>query len=181
MTAKITNDCPKCFGSALCPECEFADSCRLIVRTEPDMDKPTDAQSYESVEEWAPDLADYTHIPGDSAEDETGDAAPELSRQNLAALLAYLLHLDNYTLGILAEIIAPQRGGERQTAAHLARVRGCSRQRMHLKLIEIAERYPELRQLLMLALLKLRKSREDFAVVRRRPKLSYIQAGLWDE
>ena len=179
MTAKHISDCPQCFGSAQCPACEFADSCRLIVRTEPEMEKPIDAQSYESVEEWAPDLADYSHIPGEEPEVEAEDAT--LPRHALASLLTYLLHLDDYTLGILAEIVGPDRDG-RLTAAKLARTRGCSRQRMHLKLLEIAERYPELRPMLKLTVLKLRKSRGAFSAVRRRPRRElYIQAGLFDE
>lgn len=183
MTTQHKQDCPKCFGSARCPECEFADSCRLIVRTEPDMDKPTDAQSYEAVEEWAPDLADYSHIPGESGDDDPDEEPggdPAIPRQAVASILAYLLHLDDYTLGILAEIVGPEHG-DRITAAKLARIRGCSRQRMHLKLIEIAERYPELRPLLKLSLLKLRKSRAVFAVNRRRPlKLAFVQTELFD-
>ena len=179
MTAKNTTDCPKCFGSAQCPACEFADSCRLIVRTEPEMEKPLPAaQDFDEVSEWAPDLADYSHIPGEEPE---GAGETAFSRHSLAALLTYLLHLDDYTLGILAEIIGPDRDG-RLTAAKLARTRGCSRQRMHLKLLEIAERYPELRPMLKLTLLKLRKSRGTFSAARRRPhRVSFIQEGLFGE
>ena len=180
MTANNNNECPQCFGSARCPACEFADSCRLVVRTDSDMDKPAvpGAQDFDEVSEWAPDLADYSHIPGEQPED---DLEPRnVSRQSLAALLTYLLHLDDYTLGILAEIIGPDRPG-RMTAAQLARVRGCSRQRMHLKLLEIAERHPELRPMLKLALLKIRKARSAFLPRKKRAAALFIQTGLFDE
>lgn len=163
----------------MCPSCEFADSCRLIVRTDPDMEKPAvpGAQDFDEVSEWAPDLADCSHIPGEEEEEVT----TQIGHQALASLLTYLLHLDDYTLGILAEIIGPDRDG-RLTAAKLARTRGCSRQRMHLKLIEIARNYPELRPLLKLTLLKLRKSRSTFSASRRRlPRMLFVQAGLFDE
>ena len=180
MTVKRNNECPQCFGSAQCPACEFADSCRLIVRTDPDMEKPAvpGAQDFDEVSEWAPDLADYSHIPGDHSGDDLDPR--DISRQSLAALLTYLLHLDDYTLGILAEIIGPDHPG-RTTAAQLARVRGCSRQRMHLKLLEIAERHPELRPMLKLALLKIRKARAAFLPRKKRAAALFIQTGLFDE
>ena len=51
---------------------------------------------------------------------------------------------------------------------------------MHLKLIEIAERHPELRSMLKLALLKIRKARSAFAP-RKKHRWTFIQAELFDE
>lgn len=89
----------------------------------------------------------------------------------LAELLRYLLHLDDYTLGVLAELIAPSATTARAaTVAELARIHGISRQGMHRKMLAIAKESPELAGLLQLTVLKLRKSRREFTTPRRRTR-----------
>ena len=92
---------PECWGKFdQCGRlCEFAAACRLCTETESRMNRPIGGQDFDGVAEWAPDLADYSHIPGDEPED-----TPEMETHgsaDLAGFLIFILHLDDYTLGIL--------------------------------------------------------------------------------
>ncbi len=162
------NDAPECWGQfkADCA-CEYSEACRLFTETEPAMNRPMYGQDYDAVGEWAPDLADYGHIPGcEPEEPEAATAAPDL-----AGFLNFILHLDDYTLGILAELIAPSREAKRYTVADLARLHGISRQGMHRKVLSVARKSPELRSLLGMSVRKIRKARREFTAPReaRRP------------
>lgn len=58
---------PECWGKfdQCGRKCEFATACRLCTETESRMNRPIGGQDFDGVAEWAPDLADYSHIPGD--------------------------------------------------------------------------------------------------------------------
>ena len=161
-------DAPKCWGKfAECKQhCEFAVACKIYTETEPEMDKPLYGQDYDSVAEWAPDLADYSHIPGENLDDgddgEEDSVSKMRSSSDFAGFLNFLLHLDNYTLGILAEIIAPSREAKRYSVADLARIHGISRQGMHRKMLDIARKSPELATLLAMTVKKIRNARQEF-------------------
>ena len=175
------NDAPSCWGkykaeSACCVACEYAAACRYCTETEPAMNRPVGGQDYDSVSEWAPDLADYDHTPGcEPEEPEAATAAgyalqcPSGGRaEELAAFLNFILHLDDYTLGILAELIAPTRSGiGRYSVAELARLHGISRQGMHRKVLDVARKSPELAGLLAMSVKKIQKARRDFTAPRR--------------
>ena len=151
---------PECWGkfNRCGRPCEFAAACRYCTETESRMNRPLYGQDYDSVSEWAPDLADYRHIPGEEQE-----ALPEEhNAADLAGFLNFLLHLDNYTLGILAEIIAPSSDRKRFTVAELARIHGISRQGMHRKLLDVARKSPELASLLAMTVRKIRRARQEF-------------------
>ena len=155
------NDAPPCWGKHHpdC-DCEYAAACRLCTETESRMNRPIGGQDFDGVAEWAPDLADYSHIPGDEPED-----TPEMETHgsaDLAGFLNFILHLDDYTLGILAEIIAPSREGKRYSVAELARIHGISRQGMHRKLLDTARKSPELAGLLAMTVRKIRRARQEF-------------------
>lgn len=178
------NDAPDCWGkfNADCV-CEYSEACRLFTETEPSMNRPMYGQDYDEVGEWAPDLADYDHTPGSEPEEpeaattapEWQGAAAEYARQcpsggrteELAAFLNFILHLDNYTLGILAELIAPSQEAKRYTVADLARLHGISRQGMHRKVLDVARKSPELRSLLRMSVKKIQKARQEFTAPRR--------------
>lgn len=178
------NDAPSCWGkyqtgSACCVTCEYAAACRYCTETEPAMNRPVGGQDYDSVSEWAPDLADYDHTPGSEPEEpEAATAAgyalpcPSGGRvEELAAFLNFILHLDDYTLGILAELIAPTRSGiGRYSVAELARLHGISRQGMHRKVLDVARKSPELAGLLAMSVKKIQKARRDFTAPRRRSR-----------
>ena len=165
------NDAPPCWGKyrSHC-ECEFAAACRLCTETESRMDRALGGQEFDRVAAWAPDLADYRHIPGEEPEEGPEEFTAEPGAADFAGFLNFLLHLDNYTLGILAEIIAPSTERRRFTVAELARVHGISRQGMHRKLLDTARKSPELSSLLAMTVRKIQKSRQEFTRPRiRRP------------
>lgn len=177
------NDAPSCWGkykagSVCCVACEYAAACRYCTETEPAMNRPVGGQDYDSVSEWAPDLADYDHTPGDEPEEPEAAAAgyarqcPSGGRaEELASFLNFILHLDDYTLGILAELIAPTRSGiGRYSVAELARLHGISRQGMHRKVLDVARKSPELAGLLAMSVKKIQKARRDFISPRRRSR-----------
>lgn len=177
------NDAPCCWGkykaeSVCCVSCEYAAACRYCTETEPAMNRPVGGQDYDSVSEWAPDLADYDHTPGDEPEEPEAATAgyarqcPSGGRaEELASFLNFILHLDDYTLGILAELIAPTRSGiGRYSVAELARLHGISRQGMHRKVLDVARKSPELAGLLAMSVKKIQKARRDFTAPRRRSR-----------
>lgn len=158
------NGAPDCWGkfNADCV-CEYSEACRLFTETEPAMTRPIGGQDYDDVADWAEDLADHDHTPGcEPEEPEAATTAPDL-----AGFLNFILHLDDYTLGILAEIIAPSRIGKRYSVADLARIHGISRQGMHRKMLDVARKSPELCSLLGMTVKKIQKARRDFTAPRR--------------
>lgn len=165
------NEAPCCWKnyreiSGECLNCTYAEACRLCAATEARMRQPLGGQEFDSAAGWVEELADCDHIPGMETTSGRETVLPEL-----AELLRYLLHLDDYTLGVLAELIAPSATGSRAaTVAELARIHGISRQGMHRKMLAIAEESPELAGLLRLTVLKLRKSRREFTTPRRRTR-----------
>ena len=169
------NDAPRCFAATPmetpeCGECEFQAACRYCRATEPAMESRSGMVSFEEVEAWMVEAADFDHIPGCEAE----DSAPKHSRRSSAALsplpselnglgemLRFMLSLDDYTLGILAEVIVPDdsRPGAGRTIADLARLHRCSRQAMHRKALASVRRHPELAGLFQLTLRKIGRGR----------------------
>mgnify|MGYP000108399143 CR=1 FL=1 len=155
---------PECWGKfdKCSKPCEYAEACRICTATEPAMNRPLNGQDYDSVSEWASDLADYNHIPGDEPEYEENTDSEAHTTADFAGFLNFILHLDDYTLGILAEIIAPSREAKRYSVAEIARIHGISRQGMHRKMLDIARKSPELATLLAMTVKKIRKARREF-------------------
>ena len=174
------NDAPKCFAAnplenPECERCEFLAACRYCRATEPAMESRSGMVSFEEIEGWLPEVADFDHIPGCEEEDEESAASERPRRKNpreplpaglddLGSLLRFLLSLDDYTLGILAEVIVPDdsRPGAGRTIADLARLHRCSRQAMHRKALGAVRRHPELAGLFRLTLRKIGRSRAVF-------------------
>jgi hypothetical protein len=152
----------KCYGrwaaTEKCRACEFTLSCQLFTATEGRMNRSLGGQNIDEVGDWAPDLADSSHIPGEEPEQ-----MPDVEPAQVAGLdetLRFIFNLDYYTLGIVSEILAPQHlKTKRLTVAELARLKGVTRQRMHYKLLEVATKSPELKTLLACVLMKIRKGR----------------------
>ena len=108
------------------------------------------------------------HIPGDEPEEEEKPTSATQTSADLAGFLNFILHLDDYTLGILAEIIAPSREAKRYSVAEIARIHGISRQGMHRKMLDIARKSPELATLLAMTVKKIRRARREFTTPRRK-------------
>ena len=171
------NDAPKCFavspmGTPECGSCEFREACRYCRATEPAMESRSGMVSFEEVESWMTEIADFDHIPG--CEEDVPPARrsrrnapgspppPELN--GLGELLRFMLSLDDYTLGFLAEVIVPDdsRPGAGRSIADLARLHRCSRQAMHRKALAAVRRHPELAGLFQLTLRKIGRGRASF-------------------
>ncbi len=162
------NDAPACWGKCVrqsnhCRRCPYTEACEIITRTDPALRHPLGGQDFDAVSRWATDLATGECTP------DAADAKTEPFAGDLAELLRYLLNLDNYTLGVLAELIAPSRNPCR-SVADLARLHGISRQGMHRKMLRMARQAPELASLLQLTVKKIQKSRRDFTAPRRSRK-----------
>ena len=153
-----------CFGnpdrnSKRCIKCEYRQACSYCAATESSVDSRSKLTCYEEIQSWLPECADFDHIPGEFEEDTPAtDLIPMLSR-----FFRFLLELDDYTIGIISEIIAPgERSEKRCTISHLGRIHGCSRQAMHRKILDIIARRPELTTLLQSTMYKLSSGRQLF-------------------
>lgn len=154
------DDTPACWEkyntkSSQCESCPFAAACRLCSQTAASINRPVGGQNYDAVAAWASDLADYSHIPGESKH----PSRNENTRAALAKLLRFLLRIDDYTLGIVAELLNNE---QHYSVADLARIRGISRQGMHRKLLDATRKHPELAALFAMTVKKIRRARNNF-------------------
>ncbi|MCQ2377599.1 MAG: hypothetical protein MJ016_00100 [Victivallaceae bacterium] len=171
MKSEYVSDAPACYGKypedrAACAQCEFGRSCRYYTESAPKMESRLNMVSFEFVQNWSDLIADTVHVPGAEPVPENpaqdGKAAPEIP--GMARFLRFMLELDDYTLGILSEIIVPRPDtAERCSVAELARVHRCTRQAIHRKMLRSARKNPEIAHLLELTFRKVRRSRSAFS------------------
>ena len=157
----------ECFGHCRndgdCRECEFFASCSCFTGTEEKMEQHSGMVSFEALDGWS-ELAADPVLP----ESELGPEEPEPLASlpselgGLAEFCRYIFSLDEYTIGILAEVIMPESGTGGRTVAELARLHRCSRQAMHRKMLSSVRRHPELAELFRLALRKIGRGRNYF-------------------
>ncbi len=151
-----------CYGTysrkRSCSNCVYKHSCMLYTRTNNAIDRTSGLVSFDNrVDLWYP--APESTIPG---YEENRDLRSEMIHY-ISRMLKYLMELDSYTLGIVAEIIAPSqpvRGGV--SVAHLAKVRNCTRQAMHEKMLYAVARFPELSTLFQTALRRVGNLKSKF-------------------
>lgn len=152
-----------CFGSyALnrsCARCIYKESCALYTRTEPAMDRNSGLVSFNNtVDQWYP--APEKYIPGRG--EELFDPRSEMINM-ISRMLKYLMQLDSYTLGIVAEMIAPTGTSPGEVnVAYLAKLRNCSRQAVHEKMLFAVMRFPELGPLFQTALRRVGNLKSKF-------------------
>ena len=157
MNEDLLHECfGHCRGDADCRDCDLHDSCRCISDTEGTIDNGLKLVSFEALEGWAEPVAE-TAADDDESE---APASPELAA--LSEFCRYILHLDDYTLGILAEIIAPRTAKRDVCVAELARVHRCSRQAMHRKMLSSVRKHPEIAGVFQVALRKIGRCRNAF-------------------
>ena len=158
MNEELLHECfGHCRGDADCRDCDLHDSCVCIGDTESTIDNGLKLVSFEALEGWAEPVAESRETDEEESE---APASPELAA--LSEFCRYLLHLDDYTLGILAEIIAPESAKRDICVAELARVHRCSRQAMHRKMLSSVRRHPEIAGVFQVALRKIGRSRSAF-------------------
>lgn len=153
----------ECYGKygseKKCPRCVYKASCRLYSSTGGSVDSRSGLVSFDNtVEEWL--AADTSHIPGQ--EEEQPDLRNEMISA-LARLFRWIASLDSYTLGIVTEMVSPEKpDGDGVSIAALARRRGCSRQAIHEKMVTAVARHPELASLFQTALRRVGGMRSKF-------------------
>lgn len=158
----------ECFGhcrrDADCRDCDLFASCACISDTEESIEQHSGMTSVEELDGWALQLSTPPVLP--DAEDEPAEEQHEPLTGELARLsefCRFIFTLDDYTIGILATIIAPDGDAAADcTVAALARLHGCTRQAMHRKMLASVRRHPELASLFRVALRKIGRGRGVF-------------------
>lgn len=135
-------DCPKCYGryaseNMPCRQCEFNASCRYYTDSEKQLRSRSERNRTVNMEKVS-----HLAARGNSSGSETVKGDPIVYA--LSRFFRYLLALDSYTLGIISQIITDSANGERPSVSQLSKLRGCSRQAMHRKLLSVIARNPEL-------------------------------------
>jgi len=154
-----------------CRECEFFASCACLSAPESRADHHLGMVSFESLDGWSR-YAATSDTPGEPEEPEESPELP-VELLPLAEFCRYIFSLDDYTLGILAEIIVPGNGAERScSVADLARLHRCSRQAIHRKMLSSVRRHPELAEVFRLTLRKIGRSRAYF----HRPEAAHARS-----
>ena len=162
MTKRITEN-KTCYGSyrneKKCGRCVYRSSCRFYTSTASSVDSRMGLVSFDnSVDEWL--AVDTTNIPG--MEKPGPDRRSELISA-LAVLFRWIMSLDTYTLGIVAEIIAPGNVSSKGVSiADLAALRGWSRQAIHEKMLLAVAAHPELASLFQTVLRRVGSLRSKF-------------------
>lgn len=138
-----------CYGqygtSNLCTECLWQESCQYFTNTQKEL--PAIKAVSLSALKKAPLLA---------TEDEE---SIELTISDLATFLNWLLRCDEYTLGIIQEIVT---ASEPMTVSQLAARSGVSRSAMHRKILHIISNDKRLAPLFITLMPKLSKARKRF-------------------
>ena len=171
---------PTCYGKnpgsrIYCRECEFFESCNYYARSRAKMESRLNMVSFEHIQNWSEIAADHQHIPGCDPDEFDTDIAPpvpvpETDIHDMAEFLRFILELDDYTLGILSQIIVPGADNIRHCSiSELARLHQCTRQAMHRKILRAARHNPELGKLLQMTFRKISRSRGQF---RKQPGLT---------
>ena len=160
---KKRKDFKSCYGTFSsqtgCKSCIYKSSCEFYTRTTPGINGRLGLVSFDNtVEEWYvdPDMP----IPGEE------EYPPQLRDEMITAIsrmLKWLMSLDGYTLGLVAEMISPtQTGPGGVSIAYLAKLRGCTRQSIHEKMVDSVLRFPELSTLFQTALRRMSTLRCKF-------------------
>ena len=138
-----------------CADCEYLLSCRYYTGTVRQMARRRRDVSFEQISEFFPDT---------SAELPPAEMRSSRRRniRELAAFFRYLLGLDDHTIGMIREVVLASAAGETMTVAKLSKLRSCSRQALHRKLLRTVSVHRELAALFLGILPKLSSSRKIF-------------------
>ncbi|MBE6378164.1 MAG: hypothetical protein E7051_05020 [Lentisphaerae bacterium] len=81
----------------------------------------------------------------------------------MAKFFRFLLSLDIYTLGLVCQTVAPP-DDEPVTIKTLSRLRGCSRQAIHRKILDSIQENPELSALFAPLLRRISSAKQSFVL-----------------
>ena len=172
MNDSLKHDVSECFGhprskNTLCIDCQYRQSCNFFAASAKSVDRRSKLTSFEEIQSWLPESADFDHIPGNSEETELESGLVSM----LSRFFRYLISLDDYTVGIICAVInSGNTSASGCTVSELGKLHGCSRQAMHRKILDIIARRPELSSLLQGTMYKLSRGRQRF--IRRRRELA---------
>lgn len=175
MNQNFDHDTAGCYGrpgsrGAVCVNCQYRQSCSFFAATAKSVESRSKLASYEGMQNWIPEAADFDHIPGES--ENYGQHSGFISM--LGQFFRYLISLDDYTVGIICEVINSGNKRTPCTVADLGRLHGCSRQAMHRKILDIIAGKPELSSLLQGTMYKLSRGRQRFIRNRRETALGKV-------
>ena len=156
------NDAPRCYGQFTkgefpCAKCEFFDSCRYYTATAKSVNSRRHTVSFEAAKDIIGEIPAECAIPGEDEENSSSSLAVALGK-----FFRYLLELDDYTLSLIREIIAPSVRDKVPNIRQLGKIHGCSRQAIHRKMLSVIGIHPELSALFLLATTKLSAGRKAF-------------------
>ena len=80
----------------------------------------------------------------------------------LGTFFRYMLSLDEYTLGLVCNVVEPQDKDLPVTVKTLSTLRGCSRQAIHRKMLSAIQENPELAVLFAPLLRKISSAKRNF-------------------
>lgn len=158
----MKKSCPECYGhyrrgGKYCGKCRYKESCNYYTVSESSMKRRSHWVSYEAAEEI---IANGGAVEPQifSPVRKTGGLIPALGD-----FFRYLLELDDYTIGLIREIIVPSvNDGKPLNIRKLSRLRGCSRQALHYKILRTIALHPELAALFQGVMEKLPAGRRSF-------------------
>lgn len=135
-------ECPECYGNwatekTSCRQCEFHISCRYYTKSEKQINSRSERNR-------AVNLDKINHIAARKQHTTENTSGNDPIVFALSRFFRYLLALDSYTLGIISQVMESSARGENCSVKHLSELRGCSRQAIHRKLLNIIARNPEL-------------------------------------
>ena len=139
-------ECFEKYGSAECSECLWGGSCHFYTVSKNDL--PLITQRAVSL-----NAAKKVALPLPVIEEET-----PVTTQELATFLSWLLHCDDYTLGIIQEMVI----NNPQTISELAEQSGVSRSAMHRKILSIIGTDRRLAPMFIALMPKLSRARKRF-------------------
>ena len=133
-----------------CANCEFGESCQYYTNSPLDPGKKSNIisldagsfnqEGYEGMDHSEPGLPDV-----------------RLTLHDLAEFARFLLELDDFSLGMVAEVVRGSR-----SVSELAKAAGVSRQYVHCRLLGVVSRVPALAKLFAPVMPKLTAARRRF-------------------
>lgn len=153
---------PVCFGKfpkgeTPCAKCEFFDSCRYFAATARQEARRERFCSFDAVSYRLADLPASGTPSGNEDHSLRGKLITMLGK-----FFRYLLELDDYTVGLISQIILSYDPAEPCSVSSLSRLHNCSRQAMHRKILAVIARNPELSTLFQSIMGKLSAGRRTF-------------------
>ncbi|MBR7130710.1 MAG: hypothetical protein IKC82_01805 [Lentisphaeria bacterium] len=156
------NSCPECYGKyrqseKICRQCEYTESCNYYTASENSMKKRKHWVSFEAAKGIIAGGNGYEEIIRNEEGEKDAEIIPAL-----AAFFRYLLELDDYTLSLIREIIAPSVRDKVPNIRQLGKIHGCSRQAIHRKILRSIAIHPELAALFQGVMEKISAGRRTF-------------------